>query len=89
MSDEPRMEKFKESMISPYIGCHVFKIAKSVLVCCKCHSQVVVSGFTEKHLPIYKCDKDTCPSFGKVRNHAQVEWLEFQQAFTYPKEKVI
>jgi len=84
-----KMEKFKESMVSPFIGSYVIKMAKSVLVCCKCHSQVMVSGFNENKLPIYKCNKDTCPSFGRERNYQQREWLEYQQAFTYPKEKVI
>lgn len=72
------------------IGKYVYKTANSVLVCCKCHSQVVISGTTDNHNKrIYKCDKDTCPSFGKERNRIQVEWIEYDQIFSCQITKVI
>lgn len=77
------------SMTKPNIGDYIHKFAKSVLVCCICHSQVVISGFTTSGFAIYKCDENTCPSFGKVRNRIQREWIEHEQKFEYRTVKVL
>ena len=74
---------------NPWIGSHVSKEAKSVLVCCKCHTQVIISGFTDRGMPIYQCTKDTCPAFGKERNRIQREWIEYDPKFFYLTSKVI
>ena len=80
----------------PWIGAYLSKVAKSVLVCCRCHTQVVISGFrisTVPHkfdgVPIYKCTKDTCPAFDKERNSAQREWIEYTPDYRYHKERLI
>ena len=74
---------------NPAIGKSVFKFAKSVMVCCLCYTEVVISGFTEKGIPTYKCDHSSCPSYGMNRNKQQWKWLEYQQSFMYRKWKVI
>ena len=75
--------------IQPAIGKSVFKFAKSVMVCCLCYTEVVISGFTGKGIPTYKCDHSLCPSYGMNRNKQQWKWLEYEQSFEYRKLKVI
>jgi len=75
--------------IRPAIGKSVFKFAKSVMVCCLCYTEVVITGFTETGIPIYKCDHSSCPSYGKIRNKQQRTWVEYQQSFEYRKTKVL
>ena len=84
-----KAEFAKASMTTPNIGDNEVKFAKSVLVCCKCRTQVEISGFRKSGLPFYKCVKDTCPAFGKTRNRTQRHYLEYEAVFEYRKVGII
>ena len=73
----------------PAIGKCVYKSAKSVMVCCSCYTEVIISGFTEKELPMYECAHSACPAYGKNRNKQQWRWMEYQQFIEYRNQKVI
>jgi len=76
-------------MTKPKIGDNVIKFAKSVLVCCRCQTQVEIFDFFASGLPMYWCVKDTCPAFQRIRKRKQRFWLDYQTSFEYRKVGII